>query len=203
MTCQEFFGEAIIPLVEDMPFAKADQPRTRLPHVGLFYVRQRRELQVRRRLGADRRLRFRAMAQRAVRAANIARTVQPGDAGNRRPAGRSLRQRHAGNSADRPAPCALHRDWRSDRTINGGTLSQPTSGQVNSFFGGNPNVTPEEADTVTFGVVWQPDFIPGLAVTVDYYDIEVDNAISIRPNFDIVDGCYNLAPQPDDVGVRR
>ena len=80
--------------------------------------------------------------------------------------------------------------------IDNGTLTQPTSGQVNSFFGGNPNLTPEEADTVTFGVVWQPDFVPGLALTVDYYDIKVDNAISIRPNYDIVDGCYNITRNP-------
>ena len=80
--------------------------------------------------------------------------------------------------------------------IDNATLAQPTSGQVNAFFGGNPNLTPEEADTVTFGVVWQPDFVPGLAVTVDYYDIQIANAISIRPNYDIVDGCYNITRNP-------
>ena len=57
-------------------------------------------------------------------------------------------------------------------------------------------MTPEEADTVTFGLVWQPSFVPGLAVTLDYYDITVDNAISIRPNYDIVDACYSAARNP-------
>jgi hypothetical protein len=37
---------------------------------------------------------------------------------------------------------------------------------------------------VTVGFVWQPEyFAPGLALTLDYYDITVDNAISLRPNF--------------------
>src|SRR5262249_8258688 len=47
--------------------------------------------------------------------------------------------------------------------------------------------------TRTFGFVWTPDWIPHLGVTVDYYDIKVNNAISIRPIFDITDACYNSA----------
>jgi outer membrane receptor protein involved in Fe transport len=44
--------------------------------------------------------------------------------------------------------------------------------------------------------VWQPTQVPGLGITVDYYDIQVDNAISIRPNYDIVDACYSVARNP-------
>jgi outer membrane receptor protein involved in Fe transport len=52
--------------------------------------------------------------------------------------------------------------------------------------------------------------VPGLGITVDYYDIQVDNAISIRPNYDIVDACYNparnsgmVATDPDCLLIAR
>lgn len=55
---------------------------------------------------------------------------------------------------------------------------------------GNPNLTPEEADTLGVGVVFQPSFIDGLSVSVDYYDIEVDDAIGQISAQDIADRCY-------------
>ena len=51
------------------------------------------------------------------------------------------------------------------------------AGQYNGFLGGNPDLTPEKATTKTLGVVLQPRFIPRLAVTVDYFDITLKNAI--------------------------
>ena len=54
----------------------------------------------------------------------------------------------------------------------------PISQQVRSVVGGSPTVQPEEADILTAGFVYQPSFLQGFAVTVDYYDIEVTDAIS-------------------------
>lgn len=42
---------------------------------------------------------------------------------------------------------------------------------------GNPALTPEKADTLTAGVVLKPRFLPGFQASVDYYDIDVGNAI--------------------------
>jgi outer membrane receptor protein involved in Fe transport len=50
-------------------------------------------------------------------------------------------------------------------------------GMINAIWGGNPLLEPEVADTVTAGVVWTPQAIPGLSVTADYYDIEITEAI--------------------------
>ncbi|MBB1270136.1 TonB-dependent receptor [Shewanella sp. SR44-3] len=44
--------------------------------------------------------------------------------------------------------------------------------------GGNPALTPEEADILTVGVVLEPSFVEGLSLTVDYYDIDIENAIN-------------------------
>lgn len=42
---------------------------------------------------------------------------------------------------------------------------------------GNPVLTPEKADTLTFGVVLKPRFLQGFQASVDYYNIGVNNAI--------------------------
>ena len=65
----------------------------------------------------------------------------------------------------------------------GKNLNSP-AGQYNFLQGGNPNLSPEEADTYSFGVVLAPDFIEGLTVTIDYYDIEIEDGINnLTPEF--------------------
>lgn len=44
--------------------------------------------------------------------------------------------------------------------------------------GGNPNVGAEKSDTWTAGVVFTPDFIPGLRASVDYFNINLVGAIA-------------------------
>lgn len=50
--------------------------------------------------------------------------------------------------------------------------------RINGFVGGNRNLQEEKAKTFTLGVVFSPDFVRGLSFTVDYYDIQIDGAIS-------------------------
>ncbi len=51
--------------------------------------------------------------------------------------------------------------------------------QVQVFSFGNPNLTPETAQTTTLGFVLQPDWFPvgDFRATVDYYHIEIEDAI--------------------------
>jgi outer membrane receptor protein involved in Fe transport len=56
--------------------------------------------------------------------------------------------------------------------------------------GGNPELGPETADTFTFGIVWEPQFIEGFSSTVDYFDIEVENAITSVNGSDQLKLCY-------------
>lgn len=48
---------------------------------------------------------------------------------------------------------------------------------VTNFETQNPDLKPEEADTITAGIVYRPSGIPGLSLALDYYTIEIDNAI--------------------------
>ena len=63
--------------------------------------------------------------------------------------------------------------------------------QIPALFGGNPDLQEETGDSWTAGIVLQPSFIPGLAITADYFDIEIENAIStvsLATSFDL---CFN------------
>src|SRR5690606_26058970 len=71
-------------------------------------------------------------------------------------------------------------------------LDPETGAQVLSsvLLGGNTALQPETADTWTAGVVLQPDLGPGaLRLSVDYYDIELDGAVSTLGAQVIVDRC--------------
>ena len=59
----------------------------------------------------------------------------------------------------------------------GRNLDSP-AGQYNYLQGGNPDLTPEKSDTYTYGVVLTPDFLEGFTLTVDYYDIKIEDGIS-------------------------
>ncbi len=59
-----------------------------------------------------------------------------------------------------------------------GSIADSPAGQYNGYFGGNPDLSPESSETVSYGFVWTPDYISGLTATVDYYNIEITDAIS-------------------------
>jgi outer membrane receptor protein involved in Fe transport len=59
--------------------------------------------------------------------------------------------------------------------------------------GGNVNLTEEDSKSLTLGAVVQPRFIPGLALSVDYYDIEVSKVITSVTAQNILDACYDAA----------
>jgi len=58
------------------------------------------------------------------------------------------------------------------------------------YWGGNPGLEPETADTLTLGLVISPDSIPNLQFAVDYFDLEVDGGIG---GLDAVGACFDSA----------
>ncbi|QTH64773.1 TonB-dependent receptor [Psychrosphaera ytuae] len=57
-----------------------------------------------------------------------------------------------------------------------GNIAASPASQYNALYGGNPDLNPEIADTVTLGVV--ANLTDDINVTVDYFNIELDQAIS-------------------------
>lgn len=65
------------------------------------------------------------------------------------------------------------------------------SNAVQTTTGGNINLMPEDADTFSAGLVWTPAFATGLTATVDYYKIEIENAIRSVAGSTKLALCYN------------
>jgi outer membrane receptor protein involved in Fe transport len=62
--------------------------------------------------------------------------------------------------------------------------------QVRELNQGNLNLRPEEADTLTIGGVLQPGFAPGLALSVDYYKIKINDVITTIGAPVLTQGCF-------------
>ncbi len=82
-----------------------------------------------------------------------------------------------------------------DRAANcaalGVTFDDATDNQFPGVTSGNPNLDSERAETWTLGFVLQPRWITGLALTVDYYNIEIKDAISFLDPQDAADKCVD------------
>ncbi|WP_109354179.1 TonB-dependent siderophore receptor [Sphingorhabdus sp. EL138] len=72
-----------------------------------------------------------------------------------------------------------------------GNIPPPVSGQVNITTGGNIDLQPETADTYTVGFVFQPEFVPGFSMTVDYYNISITDAITTATPGDLISACFD------------
>ena len=75
-------------------------------------------------------------------------------------------------------------------------FEDPLTARFAGVSGGNRNLLEETARTQTAGVVLQPRWMDGLAVSVDYFQIEIEDAISAVSSQNIVDGCYDSGGFP-------
>ena len=58
--------------------------------------------------------------------------------------------------------------------------------------GGNPELDPETSKTFTYGVVYQPGWLPGFSGSVDYWKVDIGGAIGSLGFQRIVDDCFAL-----------
>ncbi|MGE7968032.1 TonB-dependent receptor domain-containing protein [Sphingomonas sp. NPDC092331] len=101
--------------------------------------------------------------------------------------GTRSRDIRAPNLNDLFAPASQFVNAYLDRT-------QPGSPQVpnTTLSGGNPNLTPEIADTWTAGGVYTPHWLRGFSFSVDWYKIDIKNAITAVGAQQIIDMCYGF-----------
>ncbi|MEI2796654.1 TonB-dependent receptor [Pseudoxanthomonas sp. F11] len=121
-------------------------------------------------------LRFRGTVAKAVRAPSIGELFNP----------------QSQNFATIADPC----NYQTTNSNRPATAKDPTLRQANcsalgipvgwvdtfsanrpGVSGGNPDLSEEEADSVSFGFVWQPEFVEGLGVSVDYWRVTLHDAI--------------------------
>tara|TARA_B110000037_G_scaffold63616_1_gene77743 strand:+ start:274 stop:3612 length:3339 start_codon:yes stop_codon:yes gene_type:complete len=148
-------------------------------------------------------LAFRGGISEAVRAPNITELFGPETGATFRPADpcdaaqiNALAGDQPGLAANYQANCVAQlQAFGLDPFDANGTyeFSDPLSAAFGGVQGGNRNLTEETAETITYGFVYQPSFLPGFNLTADYWEIRIDDAIESVGAQDIVDGCYQGA----------
>ncbi|HEY8004320.1 MAG TPA: TonB-dependent receptor, partial [Phenylobacterium sp.] len=130
-------------------------------------------------------IRFRGGYNRAVRAPNVVELFSPLNVIND-----GTQDPCAGLKAGNPLVqrCASLFNLTTAQVL---ALEPDPANQYNGQTGGNPNLRPETADTYTFGVVWQPAFVPGLNVSVDWYDIKIKDLITAYGGNLILNTCLD------------
>lgn len=73
----------------------------------------------------------------------------------------------------------------------------PLTARFSGTSGGNPNLDVETAETITLGTVYRPSFLDGLTLTLDYWSVEIDQAIASVAEGRVLDGCYDSPNFPD------
>jgi iron complex outermembrane receptor protein len=175
----ELFGEARVPLVSDMPFAKDIALELGYRFSNYSSVGDTNTYKVAGDWEIIDGLRLRAGYNRAVRAPSVNELFAPQNVvldGTQDPcAGLGATAAAAAANAAKIANCATLFHLTTAQVA---AIEANPANQYNGQTGGNPNLKPEISDTYTAGVVFQPKFIPGLNVSVDYFNIKVEQFIS-------------------------
>jgi iron complex outermembrane recepter protein len=142
-------------------------------------------------------LRFRAEQQRATRAPNVNELYAPVTTGLATLSidpcqGDKIVAADAGRAGTLTNLC----QQTGVPTSQIGGVAAPSSGQINNTAGGNPNLKPERADTTTLGLVWEPTFVDNLSVSLDFWKIKIDGAVSNPTANQVVTGCYDPVLNP-------
>jgi iron complex outermembrane receptor protein len=126
-------------------------------------------------------LRFRGTVSRDIRAPNISELFSPVGLEFQAPNDPC----NAANQAANPTVASNCRAQGIPANFNAGNGSL-----IPVMVGGNPNLKPEQALTRTIGVVVSPEAIP-LKMSVDWFDIDITNAIAALSFQTALDTCYD------------
>ena len=184
---KEAYGEISIPILKDVPFFQELTATTsgRISDykgaTGTVYT-----------YGGDlvwrpiQDIRFRGSYNRAVRAPNLSERFSE----------------QSQNFAPAPAdPCSARNlaTGSANRVANCTAAGRPAdfdyvyTSSLEIVSGGNPGLQEEKSDNYTVGGVLTPRFLPGLSVSVDYFDITVKDVITAVSAQQILNSCYDAA----------
>ncbi len=180
----EFFTEISIPLVENAAFAKELTLDLGYRYSDYSTDETTNTYKVAAGWAPTDGLKIRASFNRAVRHANIRELFRP------QSLGLYDMDTDPCSGAD---PVRSFQDCARTGVTQGqyGTIADSPAGQFNEVSGGNPELSPEESDTYSIGFVWTPEFVEDLSVTVDYFDIEIEDAIAAVTSEFILNSCMD------------
>jgi outer membrane receptor protein involved in Fe transport len=182
---REIFGEVIVPILTDLPFAKTLELDAAVRLSDYSTSGTTTSWKVGGSYAPTRDLRFRAVLARAVRAPNVGELFAPGSEGF--------------ITVDDPCDVNFIGGGTGRRTQNCSSLGVPANFisnarniNIRTATSGNRDLDVEKADTLTAGVVLTPRFLPGFAMTVDYFNIKIADAINVFSAQDILNNCVDV-----------
>jgi iron complex outermembrane recepter protein len=195
---KEAYAEVNVPILKDLPFAKQLSLRGAARISSYSTIGQTTTWEA----GADYApipdIRFRGTIAKAVRAPNIGELFtglsQTFPTGLQDPCENINATQAVGPHGGLGSVCRADPGVAANIAANGVfTLTQADKQGVSGFNGGNPNLGPETAHTITGGVVITPRSIEplrNLSLSVDYWHIKVDNAITLISRALILNTCF-------------
>jgi len=196
---KELYGELLVPILKDLPFIKALNVNAGYRLSDYNTIGKVNAYKLDGDWEVVEGFRFRGGYQRAVRAPSIGELYSPQNQG------------YPSISED---PCAYDSTYRAGSnaaTVRTLCLAQGVpsaiidsytyaNSQVNSLSGGNPDLKEETADTYNVGFVWTPNLTHPLAerlsLSIDYYSIDIKDAIGTIDASTALDKCYSSSGNP-------
>jgi outer membrane receptor protein involved in Fe transport len=179
---KEVFGELLVPIVEDKPFAKSLSLELAYRYSDYSTAGTTNTYKIGGEWSPVSAIKLRGGYNRAVRAPNIINLFSPQRIalfGGADPCAGATPTFTVAQCLNTGVPASAY-----------GTVAASPADQYNQFIGGNVNLDPETADTWTLGLVLQPEkVVPGLVVKVDYYNIKVKDAITTYGAQTILNQC--------------
>lgn len=184
----EVYGELVIPVLKDMPFANNLSVEGAYRYSDYSSVGTTHAWKAGATWSPVRGVTFRTVRSRSVRTPNFGELYE---VQNRR--GQAVND-----------PCEVGRfDASPTRAANCRALGIPDPLPLNGEVayvtsGGNPNLRPETSNSLTAGVVIQPAFLPGFDFTADYWNIKIDDMITQFSANAIANMCVDLPTIDND-----
>ena len=182
---KELFGEIRAPLVQDMPFFKelSAEARYRYSDYSSAGTTNTYSFALEWKPVDD--IRFRGGYDRAVRTPNILELFLPSGVVLGLPSDPCSGPVGSKSLIYTAAQCL-----NTGVPLNNyGHVANNPAGQYNQLAGGNATLKPEKSDTWTVGAVITPHAVPGLTLSIDYFDIKVNQVISALDPSVIINAC--------------
>lgn len=200
-TSEEVYAEVLVPILVDMPFAEElnFEGAYRISDYSNTDSEDTYKLGINWAINSD--LRIRANKLTAFRAPNLGEFASPITG-----LSLSLFDQTSNDFVPRFAgrfdgdPCLLGTGDAAQCAAFGAPPvgSEFDSSTAEYTYGGNPDIKPEQAESDTIGIVYTPSYIDGFDVSIDYYSIEVTDAVSqIQPSA-ALQSCYIDNPSPNN-----
>lgn len=193
---KELYGEVLIPLIHDTPFIRKLDVGGAYRYSDYNLFGNHGTWKAEANWQVDRNLRFRGTYQSVLRTPNFgefAAGMSSLPFNNLITVAR-LTPRYGGD------PCVLG----TGNAAQCARFGAPAVGSTNSFsptyltgnyyYGGNPALKPETGYTKTLGAVLTPTFVPGLNVSVDWYNLDLRGAVGVIQPIAAITSCYVTNP---------